>query len=421
MLKEKFSLDDVYKKLFEPFFDSIGSTIVIKEQSDSIKINRKMTFENEFRILIAENFYTSEGQALFNSNSQNVNAITSQKSIKQNKHSEGAFYKDILIRIASSDAMFIEEEHLKRLIRNSINKWSEYQKSGKIFSCDEIEEKFETDVVNILRQEFPLTTHRMEKKFLNEKLIGNVVYKYLARMIFFSLLYCIDYSIMGNSDKKKVNELISTIEKKLGFSGWKKEFSGNLSQMDKLTYLNLEEVLILEGVDGRYSKIAGQIKENDQRMYMDIERHMYTRPETWGFLVIKNKIVGSFSYLFLNRELEAKILSGNFLGNAEIGVNPQQLIGNSDCSVYVRDVFVNRPYGMNEWQILFKELSKKIVGHIRDGIFINSIYICGFGEYAQKYRENGFVFCAERIGGRKIYKLDMKSELARKSDWISSD
>ena len=419
MLKETFSLDDIYNKVFKKFFDSIDRVIVINEQGARIenkvdwkKNEGRISLANKFRVLVASPFYMSEGQMLFCGNNQNVNAIM-KKSLKQNDHGEGRLYKDILVRVAYSDPELIEEEHLKELIFNSINIWA--PKNKTTLSCDQKREQFEKDTIQLLRKEFPLTIQRIEKRFSNEKLCVNTVYKYLGRLIFFSLMYCVNYEIMGERDKKEVKELIRMIEKKLTFPDWEKEFFGDLAENNRLTYLNIDEALYKWDT---YRKIAGKIKENDQRLRMDIENHMLLRPETWGFLKVGNEIVGNFNYLFLNEEIEKQMLSGKLLRNNEVGLDPNHLKGKLECSVYIRDIFVDIPYGIDEWKILFKELSKKLISHIRDGIFIKSIYICGSGLYSQKYRENGFVFCAERVDGRKIYKLNIKSELARRSDWI---
>ena len=86
MLKETFSLDDIYNKVFKKFFDSIDRVIVINEQGARIenkvdwkKNEGRFSLANKFRVLVASPFYMSEGQMLFCGNNQNVNAIMKKK------------------------------------------------------------------------------------------------------------------------------------------------------------------------------------------------------------------------------------------------------------------------------------------------------------------------------------------------------
>lgn len=177
--------------------------------------------------------------------------------------------------------------------------------------------------------------------------------------------------------------------------------------------------------------IAHQVMANDAILYEHWGEHVGTpqqwcdhiiaTPENWGFLCEGTKIVGNWSFIFLSKEQERAVKSGNYIErDFTLEKTPETFEAQrEESAIYLLNMSLNNGYQTKENQvILWKEFGKRLQQLASLGIFYKGIYTVERTEHQLIYDEMGFRFVIDNSYRGKVYYLDLMSDFPQQLSWI---
>lgn len=429
------TLEAIYISIFKNVSEIIGNRICRydKGEYESLNTTRRVSCRRIFQILFPDAFYRVGDITLFNENSdtsdtaQNCNA-TVKGIIKKYGQGQKTFYEGVLKNIYNEKiSIENEEQHLKMIIENSLRKHFNDE-----LVIESKRREIEQIIIKTLREEeFSEIRKDINNLFSDNQLCEENIYKYLALVILYSLLYCVDIEVLPEKLKKDIKESRTRAKKWLGF-----EILSTNEEMEVKERVEFCTVSELTSRGLNAENIAKQILKNDEKIYGNTghhvgteeqwAKHISTNQENWGFLCVdETKIIGNYSYVFLTSLQERNLKNGNLIGE-EITIrsviNPMDVMGKNDVALYLMNLSINSPYDTIEnWRILYDELVNSIKKLIKNRIFIKCIYTCVFNEeYVNRFINNGFDFCSARDGRGNFYCLDFVNKSPEECNWLFS-
>lgn len=217
------TLEVIYKKIFKKISKDHFGRIISRDEKgvyEKTRTSGKTACKIILQILLPEKFFIDGPYSLFeneygksgNGNSfQKCNATVKGK-IHENNHGANKFYIGVLSNICKEKIRIEDvEQHLRKIIDDSLKKYLNPRSNLELSEIEEI-------IIQILSEdEFSSIREKIDSVFSINGLCLENVYNYLAKVILYSLLYCVEIKELPKNLQEQIEMPRERAKKWLGF------------------------------------------------------------------------------------------------------------------------------------------------------------------------------------------------------------